>query len=117
EPSRAGHSTGRWENDVLVVDTVGFAPGVLNPPIMNSGELHVVERFEYDASAMKIKRSYTATDPVIFNGEYTGSDTIGVADVPYAPDKCEELTDHSHTPAPPLGGPPPGAPPPGGPPR
>jgi len=27
EPSRAGHSTGRWENDVLVVDTVGFAPG------------------------------------------------------------------------------------------
>ena len=32
EPSRRGHSTGRWENDVLVVDTVGFAPGVLSPP-------------------------------------------------------------------------------------
>ena len=106
EPSRAGHSTGRWENDVLVVDTVGFAPGVLNPPIMNSAELHVIERFELDASAVKIKRSYTATDPVIFNGEYTGSDTIGVADLPYAPDKCEELTDHSHTPAPPPGVPP-----------
>ena len=28
-PTRAGHSIGRWENDVLVVDTVGFAPGVL----------------------------------------------------------------------------------------
>ena len=121
EPSRAGHSTGRWDNDVLVVDTVGFAPGVLNPPIMNSAQLHVIERFEYDATAMKIKRSYTATDPVIFNGEYTGSDTIGVADVAYAPDKCEELTDHSHTPAPPPGpppgAPPPGAPPPGAPPR
>jgi uncharacterized protein DUF6152 len=122
EPTRAGHSTGRWENDVLVVDTVGFAPGVLNPPIMNSGQLHVIERFEYDASAMKIKRSYTATDPVIFTGEYKGSDTIGVADVPYAPDKCEELTDHTHTPAPPPGGrppggPPSGAPPPGAPPR
>ena len=116
EPSRAGHSTGRWENDVLVVDTVGFAPGVLNPPIMNSAQLHVIERFEYDAAAMKIKRSYTATDPVIFTGEYTGSDTIGVADVPYAPDKCAELTDHSHTPTPPPG-PPPGAPPPGAPPR
>ena len=35
-PSRAGHSIGRWENDVLIVDTVGFAPGVLSPPIMNS---------------------------------------------------------------------------------
>jgi hypothetical protein len=115
EPSRAGHSTGRWESDVLVVDTVGFAPGVLNPPIMNSAQLHVIERFEVDTAAMKIKRSYTATDPVIFNGEYTGSDTIGVADLPYAPDKCKELTDHSHTPAPPPGGPP-GGPPPGGPP-
>jgi hypothetical protein len=116
EPSRAGHSAGRWENDVLVVDTVGFAPGVLNPPIMNSAQLHVIERFEVDTAAMKIKRNYTATDPVIFNGEYTGSDTIGVADLPYAPDKCKELTDHSHTPAPPPGAPPPGGPPPGGPP-
>ena len=56
---------------------------------------------------MKIKRSYTATDPLNFNGEYTGSDTIGIADLPYKPDKCEELTDHSHTPAPPPGAPPP----------
>jgi hypothetical protein len=106
EPSRAGHSTGRWDNDVLVVDTVGFAPGVLNPPIMNSAELHVVERFAFDANAMKITRSYTATDPIVFNGEYTGSDTIGVADLPYAPDTCNELTDHSHTPVAPAGPPP-----------
>ena len=44
-PSRAGHSIGRWEDDVLIVDTVGFAPGVLSPPIMNSAQLRVVERF------------------------------------------------------------------------
>ncbi|HUL82595.1 MAG TPA: DUF6152 family protein [Gammaproteobacteria bacterium] len=118
EPSRAGHSTGRWENDVLVVDTIGFAPGVLNPPITNSAQLHVIERFTLDPAAMKITRSYTATDPVVFNGEYTGSDTIAVADVPYAPDACKELTDHSHTPAPPPGAAPPvpgaaGAPAPG----
>ena len=30
EPSVAGHSIGRWEGDVLIVDTVGFAPGVLS---------------------------------------------------------------------------------------
>jgi hypothetical protein len=109
EPSRAGHSTGRWDNDVLVVDTVGVAPGVLNPPIMNSAQLHVIERFAFDPNTMKITRSYTATDPVIFNGEYTGSDTIGVADLPYAPDTCKELTDHSHTPVAPARGAPPGA--------
>jgi len=41
---------------------------------------------------MVLTRAYTATDPVYIVGEYTGSDTIGVADVPYAPDACSELT-------------------------
>jgi hypothetical protein len=91
-PSRAGHSTGRWENDVLVVDTVGFAPGFLNPPIANSEQLHVVERFTLDATAMTLTREYTATDPVYYTDQYTGRDTIGVADLPYAPDACAELT-------------------------
>ena len=39
---------------------------------------------------MKITRSYTATDPVYYTNEYTGQDTIGVADLPYAPDACRE---------------------------
>jgi len=92
EPSRGGHSTARWENDVLVVDTVGFAPGVLSPPVMNSAELHVVERFAFDPAALTITRTYAAQDAVYYTGEFTGSDKIGVADLPYAPDKCEELT-------------------------
>jgi len=92
EPSRAGHSIGRWENDVLVVDTVGFAPGALNPPIMNSDQLHVVERFRLDPEAMTITREYEATDPVYYTDTFTGSDTIGVADLPYSPDACAELT-------------------------
>jgi hypothetical protein len=92
EPSRAGHSIGRWDNDVLVVDTVGFAPGVLNPPIMNSAELHVVERFTLDPEAMTITREYEATDPVYYTDRYTGRDTIGVADLAYSPDACSELT-------------------------
>jgi hypothetical protein len=92
ERSRAGHSIGRWENDVLVVDTVGFAPGVLNPPIMNSEELHVVERFTLDPNAMTLRREYEATDPVYYTDRYTGNDTIGVADLAYAPDACSELT-------------------------
>ena len=33
---------------MLVVDTVGFAPGVLSPPVLNSDKLHVVERFSLD---------------------------------------------------------------------
>ncbi len=56
KPSRAGHSIGRWEKDVLVVDTVGFAPGVLSPPVLNSDKLHVVERFSLDPVKMELTR-------------------------------------------------------------
>jgi hypothetical protein len=91
KPSRAGHSIGRWENDVLVVETIGFAPGVLSPPILNSDQLRVVERFSLDSEKMLLTRSYTAEDPVYFKGQFTGSDVIGVADLPYKPDPCKEL--------------------------
>jgi hypothetical protein len=89
--SRAGHSIGRWEKDVLIVDTLGFAPGVLSPPILNSDKLHVVERFSLDPNKNLLTRSYTAEDPVYFRGQFTGSDVIGVADLPYKPDPCKEM--------------------------
>lgn len=92
EPSRAGHSIGRWEDDVFVVDTVGFAPGVLSPPILNSEQLHVVERFSLDPETTALTRTYAAEDPMYYTGRYEGSDTIYVADVPYDPDPCKELT-------------------------
>jgi hypothetical protein len=91
KPTRAGHSIGRWENDVLVVDTIGFEPGVLSPPVLNSDKLHVVERFSLDPDKMMMTRSYTAEDPVYFKGQFSGSDVIQVADLPYKPDPCKEL--------------------------
>lgn len=92
EPSRGGHSIGRWDGDALVVDTVGFAPGVLSPPILNSEQLHVVERFTLEPQSMTLTRTYVAEDPVYFEGEYRGEDSIQVADLPYSPDECDELT-------------------------
>ena len=90
KPSRAGHSIGRWEGDTLVVDTVGFLPGVLNAPVRHSDKLHTVERFTLDPATMKMTRTYTAEDPVNLKGQYTGRDTVQVADQPYAPDTCKE---------------------------
>ncbi len=91
-PNPAGHSTGHWEDDVLVVDTVGFEPGVIVPPLRHSDQLHVVERFSLDTENMTLKRSYVATDPVYFTDEYIGSDVLMVADVPYEKHDCSELT-------------------------
>jgi hypothetical protein len=90
KPSRAGHSIGRWEGDVLVVDTVGFLPGFITTPVRHGDKLHVVERFSLDPKTMVLTRSYEAEDPVYLKSKYTGTDDIQVADVPYAPEKCKE---------------------------
>jgi hypothetical protein len=100
KPSRAGHSIGRWEGDVLVVDTVGFLPGVLTQPVRHGGRLHVVERFSLDPKTMILTRSYTAEDPEYLKGQYSGSDQIQPADVPYSEDRCREqgFIDYSRQP-------------------
>jgi hypothetical protein len=90
KPTRAGHSIGRWENDVLIVDTVGFLPGVLAAPVRHSDKLHVVERFSLDPKTMKLTRAYTAEDPVYLKGPYTGSNVVQIADAPFTEDKCKE---------------------------
>jgi len=91
-PSYAGHSIGRWESDVLVVDTVGFEPGVIAPPVRNSDQLHIVERFSLDPEMWVLTRDFVATDPVYFTDQYSGRDQVLVADVPYEAHPCNELT-------------------------
>jgi hypothetical protein len=91
-PSNTGHSIGRWEGDTLVVDTVGFAPGVLVPPTRNSDELHVVERFTLDAQTFALKRDYVVEDPVYLAAPYAGVDTVLLSDTPFERQPCAELT-------------------------
>jgi hypothetical protein len=92
KPSRAGHSIGRWEGDVLVVDTTGFLPGVLSGTVRHSDKLHVVERFSLDPKTIVLTRNYTAEDPVYLKGKASGMDSVNVADAPYAPGKCQDMT-------------------------
>jgi hypothetical protein len=89
-PSRAGHSIGRWEGDVLVVDTVGFLPGFITTPVRHGDKLHVVERFTLDPKTFRLTRQYEAEDPIYLKGKYTGQDVIQLGDAPYAEDKCKE---------------------------
>ena len=98
EPSRAGHSIGRWDGDTLVVDTIGFEPGILlaDGRVPHSGQLHVVERFALDAGGRALRRTFVATDPLYFEGEYRGADAVYVADVPYQPIRCDDLSYKSH---------------------
>ena len=92
EPSLTGHSIGGWEGDVLIVDTVGFAPGLFNGRTPHSGELHLVEEFSFDSEAQQLNRSYTANDPLYWASEQTGSNSMDISPVPYNPEVCEDLT-------------------------
>lgn len=89
-PSRAGHSIGRWDGDELVVDTVGFAPGILYPPIMHGEGLHVVERYRLDPAQFALTRAYAAEDPEYFEGAFTGQDRIMLSRAPFGADLCLE---------------------------
>ena len=93
-PSRAGHSIGRWEDDVLVVDTVGFEPGILSADgrLPHSNQLHVVERFSLDPGGRSLTRSWVAEDALYFEGQYTGRDVVYISDVPYQKTPCEDLS-------------------------
>jgi len=88
-PSRVGHSIGRWEGQVLVVDTVGFTPGILGEA-PHSARLHVIERFTIDPEGRTLRRDYVADDREFFAQPYRGSDTMLRSNVPYAVDRCDD---------------------------
>lgn len=98
-PSKAGHSIGKWEDGVLVVDTVGFTEGFLNitPRVddvaKNSTELQVTEKFTLSDEGKTLTREYIATDPQYMVGTFTGKDVVKLSSTAYEPYSCEDLTD------------------------
>ncbi|MEO6367463.1 MAG: hypothetical protein ABIP38_05655, partial [Steroidobacteraceae bacterium] len=67
QPGYAGHSTGRWEGDTLVVDSIGFNGygelGAGGQP--TSPQLHTIERFTPAADG-SLDIEVTVTDPQFY---------------------------------------------------
>jgi hypothetical protein len=73
DPSFHGHSIGHWENDTLVVDTVGILPEVYLAiseavGVPNNGDMHVVERLHLKdadtlADDLEITANKVLTEP------------------------------------------------------
>ncbi len=66
EPSLQGDSIGRWDGDVLVVDTVGFGPHAegLGFGMPSSGRKHLVERFSLEPDRRHLRYEITVEDSV-----------------------------------------------------
>ena len=93
-PSIEGHSIGSWEDDVLVVNTIGFMPRVLIPrtALMTSDQMHVTERFALDEETRTLTRDYVVNDPLYLSEPYTGRDVSDIAAEPYRPFNCVDLS-------------------------
>lgn len=92
KPSYAGHSIGRWEGNTLVVETVGFAAGVLSPPTRNSEQMKITERFTFDSQKVSLRRDWSVTDPVYLASPYESYDVMYLSDVPFQKQPCKDMT-------------------------
>jgi hypothetical protein len=90
EPSITGHSIGRWENDVLIVHTVGVRAGPLTRGLVHSEALELTERFSLDSATQALKREFAAADTLFFREPYAGSDVVHPSNVPYETDACDD---------------------------
>jgi hypothetical protein len=75
-PRFLGYSTGRWDGDTLVVDTIGFADGnwldAMGHP--GSAKLHVIERYRR-TTAGHLEVDVTIDDPVSYSKPLTYTPT------------------------------------------
>jgi hypothetical protein len=64
-PSRHGHSIGWWEDDTLVIDTVGYEPSTsgLGGSTPSSAAKHTIERLALTPERTRLRYSITVEDP------------------------------------------------------
>ena len=87
-----GHSIGRWEEGVLVVDTRNF----IDHPVGNrygvpsGAQKHLVERFELAADRTTLTYRYRLEDPEYLAAPFEGSAVWAYRpDLPYKAEDCD----------------------------
>lgn len=94
-PDWDGYSIGKWDEDTLVVDTIGFSEGILDPRngARNSEQLRIVERFTVDTEKMTLTREYEGEDPLYLAARFSGQDQVLASNLPLDSYNCEDLTE------------------------
>jgi hypothetical protein len=96
--SLSGHSIGRWEGDVLIVDTIGFSESYRytrdSITRISSDQYHVIERFTVDNDNGTLTREYEATDAWYWTdgSRRVGKDVLSISNLPWEPYRCNDLT-------------------------
>lgn len=75
-PAISGYSTGRWDQDVLVVETTRVAPGLLSGGgVRQYGDVSVIERYRLVDEGRGLEADVTVTAPGTFVESWTRSFT------------------------------------------
>ena len=91
-PEWMGHSIGRWEDDTLVVDTIGIRPETWldRGGLQHSGQLHLIERFD-KTGADTFTWTVTVEDSVFFTKPWTYQLDVERLDFPrLLPARCAD---------------------------
>jgi hypothetical protein len=77
-----------------VIDTTGFAAGVLlpHPGVMNSEDMHVVERLSPSPDGNQLIRNYEVTDAKFLASPITGTSSWTRSDLQLSKYNCTELS-------------------------
>ena len=87
-----GHSVGRWEGDVLVVDTTNFADerSAYQNGVPSGAQKHVVERYRLRDDGTRMTVEFSAEDPEYFVGAFTHTrDLIYSPHIEMTPYNCD----------------------------
>ena len=75
-----GHSIGFFEDDALIIETTGFAEGVLVGSILNSAQMTMRERLSIVEETGRLLIEWTMFEPLYYSGPVTGSQTLHSTD-------------------------------------
>lgn len=76
ESANQGHSIGRWEDGVLVIDTVAFEPHrspILGRGVESGAQKHVIERYALGQDGTSIEVEFMLEDPEHLAESFTGT--------------------------------------------
>lgn len=73
QPSRHGHSIGRWDGETLVIDTIAYEPNPsgLGANVPSSARKHTVERLTLIPDRTRLRYEITVEDPVYLTASAT----------------------------------------------
>ena len=76
EPTDMGHSIGRFEGGTLIIDTIGFASGVLTGSTLHTNRMTMEERLSVQEETGRLLISWVVNEPVYYSEPLTGSQQL-----------------------------------------